>query len=80
MEWNLLYFKLKVIDLFKNSIRNDELYVIQRKESLMHKLFNHKYTFLYLSIQNNIIYSHISGLHTPRVQPYTHEESRSDST
>lgn len=49
---------------------------IKRKTS-MHRIFNHKYTFLYFSIQNNTIYSHVKVVYKiHKISSYTHEESQ----
>lgn len=70
-----IYIILKVRHLFQNYLIKLLIGVIKRKTSL-HRVFNHKYTFLYFSIQNNTIYSHVKQVYKiHKYTTYTHEEN-----
>lgn len=57
--YKVLYFILKVRDLFQNWMLKPLIVVIKWKTS-KHIIFNHKYTFLFISAYKNItIYSHL---------------------
>lgn len=57
--YKVLYFILKVRDLFQNCMVKP-LIVVNKRKTSKHIIFNHKYTFLFISAYKNItIYSHL---------------------
>lgn len=75
--YKVLYFILKVWDLFQNCMVKPLIVAIKWKTS-MHRIFNHKYTFLFISAYKNItIYSHVKMVYKiHKFSSYTHEESQ----